>query len=565
VNVKNKYEERVWCKCYPPEIPAEIEIPSKSVNEFFDEATDKWKNETAIIFYGKKISYGELRDKVDRFANALSNLGIMKGDRVALLLLNSPEFVITLYGIFKVGAIATPISPVYVSSEIKHQLEDSGAETIVCQDMLYEGVEKTGIKMKNVILTNISESLPTLSRFIGKSVLRGVYQKMAIPPSNIFEQEGFYQFQDLLNRYQPSPPEVRITPEDTISLQYTGGTTGPPKGVITMHYNMVACMTLYNTFFPFLEKGKEILICYMPFYHKGGQFMGPIWGIINGAKLIVITTPDPDDILNAVTRHKATCFFGAPSIYEILKDYEKTDRVDWKKLKACISTADTLNEATFQSWKNRTGVTLHDYFAATEACFCIANPLGRGKAGSIGIPVNNTIGAIADPDEDKFLPVGEMGEIVVRGPQVTKGYWNKPEATKECEMIIDGLRWWRTGDLAKMEEDGYFYIYDRKKDLIKYKGLSVFAREVEEILKTHPKIRDVGVIGVPDIKVGQNVKALIVLEADARGKLSEADIINYCQGKLAHYKIPKLVEFVGEIPKTDVGKVSRRELRESEF
>jgi long-chain acyl-CoA synthetase len=192
------------------------------------------------------------------------------------------------------------------------------------------------------------------------------------------------------------------------------------------------------------------------------------------------------------------------------------------------------------------------------------NPRGKGKIGSIGIPLPSAISAVLDLEKNEFLPFGQMGELAVTSPQVTKGYWNNPEATKECEAIIDGIRWWRTGDLGRMDEDGYFYIYDRKRDIIKYKGLQVLAREVEEVLKEHPQIKEVGVIGVPDIKVGENVKALVVLEADARGKLSEEEIIEYCQGKLAHYKIPKIVEFVGEIPKTDIGKVSRRELREEE-
>jgi long-chain acyl-CoA synthetase len=193
------------------------------------------------------------------------------------------------------------------------------------------------------------------------------------------------------------------------------------------------------------------------------------------------------------------------------------------------------------------------------------SPLGKKKIGSIGIPTPNTIAAIVDPEKDEFLPVGDMGEIVVAGPLVARGYWNNPEATKECEALVDGLKWWRTGDLGKMDEEGHFYIYDRKRDLIKYKGLRVYAREVEEVLKTHAKIKEVGVIGVSDIKVGQNVKALVVLEAEARGQISEEDIKEYCKGKLAPYKIPKIVEFIGEIPKTDVGKVSRRELREEKF
>lgn len=565
--MKSIYEQKPWLKAYPSNVPADVEIPVKSVDEAFNESTEKWKKNTAAIFYGKKISYQELRDKVDRLATALNDLGIKKGDRVAMLLLNSPEHIIAFYAVQKIGAIITPISPVYVSSEIKHQLEDSGAETIICQDILYEGVEMTGVKFKNVILTNIGESLPTAKRLMGKSVLRGVYQNMASPSPDIFKREGMYQLQDLIKQYPPNPPKVDINPkEDLITLPYTSGTTGLPKGVMITHYNVMADFTLYHAFYPFFEQGREVSVAYMPFYHAGGQFSALINGILDGSKLIIITTPDPDDILHAIARYKASWFIGAPAIYEALKDYKKTDIVDWKRLKIVASGADALHEFTAADWKTRTGVSISDNYGMTElVAMSHGSPPGLGKVGSIGFPIPNTMAAILDPDEDIFLPEGETGELVVSGPQVTKGYWNKPEATKDCDAIIDGVRWWRTGDLARMEEDGYFYIYDRKRDLIKYKGLRVYAREVEEALKTHPDIKEVGVIGVKDIKVGENIKALVVLESDARGKLSESDIITYCKDKLAHYKIPRIVEFVGEIPKTDIGKVSRRELREEEL
>lgn len=566
MQIKSLYEEKPWLKSYPPQVPAEIEIPSKSLIEAFDEATERWKDKTCIIFYGKKISYRELRDKVDRFATALFHLGIKKGDRIAMLLLNSPEYIIAFYGALKVGAIITPISPVYVSSEIKHQLEDSGAETIVCQDMLYHGVEKTGVKLKNVILTNITESLSIVKKFIGKSIISEVYQKMAIPSPVILRREGFYQFQDLINKYPPNPPKVEINPkEDIVVLPYTSGTTGLPKGVMITHYNMVSLDVQFHSFYPTFEDGKDVLIAYMPFYHVAGQFTALVNGIIRGTILVILTTPEIDDILNAITRHNVNIIHGAPAVYETLKDYIKTDRVNWKKLKIIFSGADALHEFTAKGWEAWTGVSIHEAYGMTEStCLTHLTPLGKVKIGSVGVPLPNTLSAIVDPEKDEFLPAGELGEIVVNGPQVTKGYWNKSEATKECEAIINGVRWWRTGDLGKMDEDGNFYIYDRKRDLIKYKGLRVYAWEVEEVLKTHPNIKEVGVIGVRDIKVGENVKALVILEADTRGKLSERDIIEYCQGKLAHYKIPKIVEFVGEIPKTDVGKVSRRELREQE-
>jgi len=560
------YLGRPWLKAYLAGVPADVEIGAKSLNEAFDEAAEKWKDHTAVTFYGRRISYGELKEKVDRFATALHDLGVRKGDRVAILMLNSPEYVISYYGVVKAGGVVSPISPVYVSPEIKHQLKDSGAERIICQDILYDGVARTGSELKQVILANIADSLPPLKRFMGKSVLKGVYQKMAAPSPEIQKQEGVYSFKELIRKYPPAPPRLSIDPEeDLVSLPYTGGTTGKPKGVMITHRNVIAEALIFQRFYPFLEEGNTIWIGYMPFYHAAGQARAVQNGILYGYNVITIVNPDPDVVLGAVARYKPTTFLGAPTMYEILKDYKKTDRVQWKNLKIVLSGADALHEFTAKDWKTRTGVDLHDVYGMTELTgFSHGCPAGKPRVGSIGVPAVNTLAAILDPERDEYLPVGEMGEMVVAGPQVTKGYWRNPEATGECEAVIDGIRWWRTGDLGRMDEEGYFYLYDRKRDLIKYKGLRVYAREVEEVLKTHPQIKEAGVIGVPEPKVGENVKAFVVLETDARGKLSEEDITRFCQDKLAHYKIPKVIDFVGEIPKTDVGKVSRRELREEE-
>jgi long-chain acyl-CoA synthetase len=331
---------------------------------------------------------------------------------------------------------------------------------------------------------------------------------------------------------------------------------------MTTHYNVIASRAQHHAFYPFFEDGKETTITYMPFYHNAGlaSMMG---GTIQGFTLVIITTPDLDTILDAITTYRPSSFGGAPAIFEMLKDYEKTHRVNWKNLKFINSAADALHERTAIDWKTRTGTAIHDLYGLTEVTgLAAATPRGKEKIGSVGIPLPSTLMAVVDPDKDEFLPLGEIGEIVVNGPQVTVGYWNNPEATKECQAVINGIEWWRTGDLGRMDEDGYFHLYDRKRDLIKYKGLRVQAREVEEVLKTHPQIKEAGVIGVRDLRVGENVKAFVVLQPDARGKISEEDIAHYCQDKLASYKIPKIIEFVGEIPKTDVGKVSRRELRE---
>jgi len=559
------YEQKPWITSYPEEVPPELEIPIRSIGETFNETADKWKNRTAIIFYGRKISYKELKDKVLSFANGLRQLGVKKGDRVGLLVLNSPDFLIAFHAIMQLGAICTPMSPVYSSPEIKHQLEDSQIDTLICQTLLWEKVAKTGVEIKNVIFSEISDSLPAFKRLFGKSILRAVYQKGAISASNLPSGEGIHLFKDLINRFPADPLDVEIDPKEDVAIQpYTGGTTGLPKGVMTTHYNLLSVNMIMNAFYPF-EDGGETIIGYMPYYHIGGLLWAVIIAIMHGWTQVVMTTPQLDDILNAIVDYKVTWFGGAPAMYEMLKSYDRTDIVKWKKLKLVATGADALHESTAQDWKARTGTTLQNWWGATELVAGTCTPLVGAKPNSIGIPLSNFEVAIVDPVEDQFMPVGEVGEICVIGPGTLKGYWGHPDAKAENSAVINGRSWFRSGDLGQMDEDGHFYIYDRKRDLIKYKGLRIHSREVEEVINIHPQVKEAGVIGVDDVSVGQIVQAYVVLEKDARGKLSEADIMAYCREQLADYKVPKIVTFLGELPKTDVGKVSRRELRELEI
>ena len=563
---KARYEARPWTKWYLKGVSPDIEVEERSVVDNFDETTEKWKDKTAVIFYGRKMTYRELRDQVDRFATALHDLGIRKGDKVALLLLNSPQFIIAYMGALKAGATLTAISPLYVSPEIKYQLEDSGAKVIVCLDILYDNVERSGVKLDAAILTGIGEYLPSMKKFLGSSVLRAVYQKMAAPPVELFQKEGVYRFQDLIKKYPPNPPKIEFNVrEDLVTLPYTGGTTGTPKGAMVNHYNFGAARQLAEGFWgDILQEGKETVIAYLPFYHIYGQSVVMIGSLTQGYTQVLLTTPDPDDILAAVENHKATLFYSVPALYEYLRGYEKTNRVNWKRLKVLISGADALLEDTARGWEKRTGAQIYEGWGMTETTSVgMVSPYGKAKIGSFGVPMPGCVAAIVDSaDSTKFLPIGEIGEMVFKGPTVVKGYWGKPEATHEMFVDIDGETWLRTGDLARMDEEGYFYFYDRKRDMIKYKGLAVFAREVEEVLAAHPQVKEAGVIGLPDPEVGERVKAIVVLESEARGRVSEEEITKYCAEKLAHYKVPKIIEFRGEVPKTDVGKVSRRELRE---
>ncbi|RPJ37685.1 MAG: AMP-dependent synthetase [Deltaproteobacteria bacterium] len=564
MNAKEAYFSKPWLKYYPKGVPSEVDIPEISVPELFDRGADKFADKTALIFYGNKISYKKLKEGIDRFAAALADLGVIKGQTVALYLLNCPQYVIAYFAALKAGAKVTPISPVYTSQEVKHQLEDSEAETIICQDILYDNVEKTGISLKNVILTNIAEYLPALKKMLGKSALGKVYREMNVPTPESIKAAGLIQFQDLIKKYPPQPPKISIDPKkDIAALPYTGGTTGLPKAAILTHYNMVSLQAQTVSFWPIFEEGKEVVIAFLPFFHIYGQVVVMLNGLAQGSTLVLFTTPDIDDILSAMARYGASGFYGVPTLFEYLKDYEKTDRVNWKRLKLIACGADTLHDSTIKEWERRTGAKILEGYGMTETtAVSHSTPYDRPKSGSFGVPLPGVTAAVVDINGTEFMPVGEVGELILHGPNIMQGYWKRPEETREAIIEIDGKKWLRTGDLVTMDEEGYFHFFDRKRDLIKHKGYSVFARHVEEVLYKHPKIKAAGVVGVPDPKVGQMIKAYVVLQSDARGKISEEEIIEFCRGNLAHYKIPSIIEFRGELPKTDVGKVSRRELRE---
>ncbi len=561
---KSSYLSKPWLNQYHEDVPHTLEVPEKSLVALFDEAAEKYANQTAVIFYGNKISFKNLQDEVNRFATALSQLGVVKGDKVALYLLNSPQYIIAYFAILKLGGTVTPISPVYTSGEVKHQLTDSEARTIICQDILYDNIAKTGVKLERIFLTGISDYLPTIRRMIGKSVLRKAFSELEVPTPTISEEEGFYRMKDLIKKTAPNLPQVEIDPaKDLASLPYTGGTTAQPKGVMLTHRNLAACQAQIKASWPIIEEGNEVVLAFLPFYHIYGQVVVMLNTMLTGGTLILFTTPDIDDILYSMEKYGASTFFGVPTFFEYLKEYEKTDRVNWKRLKMITCGADTLHVTTHEGWTKRTGSVITEGYGMTETSgVSHVNPLGNSRPGSFGLPLPNVTAAIIDPDTDEFIPVGETGEMILHGPNMMQGYWNRDEDNKKAFLDVDGMRFMRTGDLVRMEEDGFFIFYDRAKDLIKYKGYSVFAREIEEVMYKHPQIKAVGVIGVPEPKVGQYIKANVVLHPEARGKVSEEDILNYCKENLAHYKVPKVCEFRGELPKTDVGKISRRELRE---
>ncbi len=564
MDVLGQYLARPWLAHYQQGVPATVEVPMESVPQTFDRATARAPQRRAVVFYGRDISYGELREATDRFACALADLGVRKGDRVALYLLNSPQFIIAYFAALKCGATVTPISPVYTSHEVRYQLENSGACAIVCQDILYDKVAKCGAPLDFVVLTNVGEYLPKLKRMFGKGPFARLFSDVNLGSPDIPSAPNLHWLQDLIARHPASPPRVEIDPRrDIAALPYTGGTTGHPKGVMLTHYNLIAAQTGAQAAFPGFEQGKEVIMAFLPFFHIYGQVVIMLNGITQGNLLVLFTNPDTEAILAAMERYEATVFYGVPTLFEYLKDHKDTDKVNWRRLKLVLSGADTLHESTMKDWVRRTGSSIIEGYGLSETCATShVNPLHRPKTGSFGCPVPNMLAAVLNPETMQFVPGGETGELVLSGPNVMAGYWQRPEETAQVFVEREGMRWLRTGDIVRMDEEGYFHFYDRSKDLIKYKGYSIFAKDVEDVLYSHPQVKAAGVIGVPDPAVGQLIKAIVVLQGDARGKLTEEDIKTYCRGRLAEFKVPQVVEFRGELPKTDVGKVSRRELRD---
>jgi len=559
-----QYLAKPWLKFYEPGVPETVAAPARSVPQAFDEATERAPERTAVVFYGREITYRELREATDRLACAFAELGVKKGDRVALYLLNSPQFIIAYFAALKAGATVTPISPVYTSHEVRFQLEDSGARVIVCQDVLYDKVAKSGAALDRVIVTNVGEYLPALKRFLGKGFLRRLLPDIDLGSPEVPPAANLHWLQDLLAKYPAQPPQVTIDPRaDLAVLPYTGGTTGHPKGVMLSHYNLVAAMASVHAMLPSLEANREVILAFLPFFHVYGQVQIMLNGLCQGHLLVLFTTPDTEAMLAAMERYQVTLFYGVPTLYEYLKDHKDTGKVNWRRLKLLVSGADTLHESTMQDWAKRTGASITEGYGLSENCATShLNPVHRPKVGSFGCPLPGMLAAVIDPETLAFVPQGATGELVLSSPSVMHGYWRRPDETAQAFIESRGIRWMRTGDIVRMDEEGYFYFYDRSKDLIKHKGHSIFAKDVEDVLYAHPQVKAAGVIGVPDPAAGQVIKAIVVLHGDARGKLSEEDLRAFCRERLAEYRVPQLIEFRGELPKTDVGKVSRRELRD---
>jgi long-chain acyl-CoA synthetase len=556
---ENTLDSRPWLKFYDKHVPKSLDYPKITIYELLEDARRKFPSNTATIFYGAKRSYSEIGARVDAFAAALKKLGISAGDRVALMLPTCPQFVIGYFAILKLGAIVVPTNPLYVEREIEHQFNDSGAKAVVCLDLMFGRVKNVWKKtqLQHVIVTSLADEMPAIARFVYKRKLR----KQGVKP-HVENLPGVVRFKDLLK----TPPSGSITDagehESVAMLQYTGGTTGVSKGVMLTHRNMVANVD-QNIIWraPDIVPGKNTVLCVLPFFHVYG-LCSMLCYVRVGAAMVLLPRFDVNETLTALHKYRPQLFAAVPTILVAINSHPQLSKYKLDSIKSVNCGAAPLPVEVMEQFEKKTGATVLEGFGMSETSpGTHSNPyLAPHKAGSVGIPLPDTDSRIMDLDTgERELPVGEAGELVICGPQVMKGYWNRPDET--AGALRNG--WLYTGDIARMDEDGYFYIVDRKKDMIIAGGFNIYPREIDEVLFEHPKVKEAVSVGIPDKYRGETVKAYIVLKDGENA--TEKEIIDYCRERLTRYKVPTLVEFRPELPKTLVGKILRRALREEEM
>jgi long-chain acyl-CoA synthetase len=551
--------EKLWLSNYPEGVGRSIDYPDITLNEMLERSAAKFPNNTATIFMGGKLTFSQLVEKVDRLATALVDLGVKKGDRVGIILANCPQAVISYYGILKAGGVAVEFNPLYVEREIEHQIKDSGAKIMITLDLLLPRLAKIreSSGLEKIIWTSIKDFLPFPLNLLYPIKAKKQGQLVHVP-----DTPGNYQFTELLKKYSPNPPDYKYNPaEDIATLQYTGGTTGVSKGCMLTHRNMVVNAVQLKHWLPGCKEGGESTLTVLPLFHSYGMTTCMNFGALVAATMILIPRFITKDILKAIDKYKPTLFPGAPTMYIGLINDPNVTKYDLKSITACISGSAALPIEVQKRFEELTGGRLVEGYGLSEASpVTHANPVfGLRKNGCIGIPMPDTYAKIVDLEKgDTEVPLGETGELIIKAPQVMKGYWNRPDET--AIALRDG--WLYTGDIAKMDEDGYFYIVDRKKEMIIAGGFNIYPRDIEEVLFEHPKVLEGAAIGVPDAYRGETVKVFVVLKEGETATAEE--IIEYCSTKLAKYKVPKFVEFRTELPKTMIGKVLRRVLAEED-
>jgi long-chain acyl-CoA synthetase len=539
-------QNKPWLNHYPEQVPKSIRYSAIPLHGLLEKTAEQHPDKVAVTCGDKELTYRELNAESTRFAASLATLGVRKGDRVAIFLPNLPQFPIAYFGILKAGAVLTTISPLHKEREVQHQLSDSEAETLVALDSLYPIVEAVWAKtkLKHVVLTSIEEYAPK-SASLGKS--------------------SVLSFQALLNENKnATAPQVAIDPqEDLAALQYTGGTTGTAKGVMLTHANLVSNAVAFAAWIRGATASETFLTA-LPLFHIYGMTTSMNAPISLAAKMVLLPRFEPQTALETIQRHRVTVFCGVPTMYSVLLANPALGKYDLTSIRVCISGASSLPPQVQRRFMEVTGGFLAEGYGLTEAspvthCTPVDRTMKTVKVGSIGLPLPDTEARIVDGETGvKTLEPDETGELAIKGPQVMRGYWRKPE---ETALVLRG-GWLLTGDIARMDRDGYFYITDRKKDLIKYKDYSVYPRELEDVLYEHPAVKLCAVIGKPEPVVGEIPKAFIVLKDGATA--SEQEIQAFVNEKVAPYKAIRELEFRRELPLSSAGKVLRRALRNEE-
>ena len=491
---------------------------------------------------------------MNRFTRAFLDLGVRHGDKVAMLLPNIPQIIIADHATYRVGAVTAMNNPLYTESELEHQLNDSDATVLVTLDLLLPRALKLRdkTKIKTIITCHINDYLPFPVKQLFPFVKKGMYRKVE-------PQEGVYQFMDLIKKYSDDPVENLARWDDVAALIYTGGTTGVSKGAMLTHANISGIMQQFNAWFPDLKDTEQSLMGIYPVFHSAGYSVSQNMTIMNGWSCILVPKPEPDAIIDMLQKFKPTFLPGVPTIYTGLLRDKRFREMDLSFVKGYFGGAAPLPEDTLNQLKELHGAIIYDVFGATEnVAFATMTPWGgMVKRGTVGLPLPNTDLKIVDVETGtQELPVGEDGEICIKGPQIMRGYYKRPEETSAT--IRDG--WFYMGDIGHLDEDGYLTISDRKKDLIVASGFNIYPNEIDGILFSHPKILEACCIGVPDEYRGETVKAYIMVKPGET--LTKEEVISYCREKLAAYKVPKEIEFIDELPKSAIGKILRRELRE---
>lgn len=550
--------EKRWLELYPDQIAKNVYYRADTLPQVLKNAANEYPNHKAIHFMGKEITFQSLYKKTLSLAAYLQDLGIKKGDRVAMMLPNIPQTVISFYAILQTGAIVVPVNPLYQEKEIEFIIKDTDAKAIITLDLLYNRVKNVQAQtnIEHVIVTGIKDYLPFPKNIVYPFIQAKEQGKLpVIKPST-----STHLFTTIMKKKHMQPLEVPLSFEEDIAIiQYTGGTTGFPKGAILTHQNLVANTSMCRQWLYKMEKGKEKMLAIMPLFHVYGLMTVMVLSVMEIYKMILLPKFDATTALKTIQKQKPTVFPGAPTIYIGLMNHPDIKKYDLSSIKGAISGSAPLPMELIEKFQQKTGGKLVEGYGLTETSpVTHVNFLWDHEVvkGSIGVPWPGTDAAIFSMETGKPLPVGEIGELGIKGPQVMKGYWNNEEETKK--VLKDG--WLLTGDLAYMDEKGFFYIVDRKKDIIIASGFNIYPREVEEVLYEHPAVVEASVVGVKDPYRGETVKAYVVLQEGA--EVTEEELNQLMRSKIASFKVPRIYEFRKELPKTAIGKVLRRQLKE---